>query len=108
MKQVSVAMASFLFLAQLEVSAEAALKIQHDGNEPARVEVQDLDNPQVINRFYLNKGQSKVVDVVGLKCKVKVFAKGSDSLKVEGEVSPNQNLSIQPSGGSWVLKRVSR
>lgn len=110
MKNLSVAAASLLFLAQLELLASAAqLTITHDvTGQPSRVEVRDLDNPQVVKRFFLSKGESKCLDITGLRCKISVFSKGNDRLMVEGEFSPSQSLDIRPSGSSWVLKRNYR
>lgn len=87
----------------------ADLKLYHDVvGEPARVEVQDVDNSQVIKRFNLEKGESKTLSITGLKCKVRVYSKGANTLKVEGEFTPNQSLSIQSSNSKWILKRVSK
>lgn len=87
----------------------ADIKVIHDVvGQPARVEIHDLDNPQSIKRFSLEKGDSKTVSITGLKCKVSVFTKGANKLMVEGEFTPNQSVSIQSSGTGWVLKRVSR
>lgn len=97
---------AFLLLTQ---AANADLKLTNDiVNQPVRVEVRDLDNPSVINRFFLNKGESKTVQVTGLKCSVKVFSKGADTLMVSGAFAPNQSLSIQTLGSKWILKRVSK
>lgn len=107
MRGVSVAVASFLFLSQLEQIHAEEFKLSHDvSGQPVMVEVQDKDNPSVIKRFTLEKGQSKTLDVTGLRCKVKVFTKGQHELKVEGEFASNQSLAIQQRGSKWVLKRV--
>jgi hypothetical protein len=107
MRAVSVALASFLFLAQLEHICEGAVKLSHEvSGQPVRVEVQDMDNPSVIKRFNLEKGESKALDLTGLRCKVKVFTKGQMKLMVEGEFTSNQSLTIQQNGSKWVLKRV--
>ncbi len=87
--------------------AQADLKITHEviGN-PAAVEVQDLDNPQVIKRFNLERGESKTVSITGLRVKVKVSTKGTGKLMTEGEFpSSTRALNIQQSGGGWVLKK---
>lgn len=84
----------------------ADLKITHDviGN-PASVEVQDLDNPQVIKLFNLQRGESKTVQITGLKVKVKVSTKGQGKLMTEGEFSPSGTLTIQSAGSGWTLKK---
>ena len=102
----------FMFTATLFLLHGVALgdlKITHKViGEPVRVEVQDVDNPQVIHKFNLENGGSKTISITGLKCNIRVFSKGMNTLKTEGEFTPNQNLNIQASSGKWVLKRVSK
>lgn len=97
-----------LLLLLMEISVvEGALKVRSVvPSRVVKVEIHDLSNPQATKKFSLDNKQEKTTDVVGLKCKVKVFATNGE-LMVEGEFPSGQSVEIQPSGSKWVLRRVS-